>query len=84
MQCCCRFAAIAAATAAAAAQVLSAAAPAAVVCMQRFSVQMLGDLLCSYAEVGLKDEELLKAAAQVCTVVGVPSGLHALQPLLIC
>lgn len=44
---------------------LEAAAPAVAACLGRFSVSMLADLLCSYAEVGVKDEELLKGAAQV-------------------
>jgi hypothetical protein len=71
---------VTAAAAAVIAQVLSAAAPAAVACMQRFSVQMLGDLLCSYAEVGIKDEDLLQAAAQVCTAMH----LFCVTPPLLC
>lgn len=37
--------------------------------MARFSVQMLADILCSYAEIGLKDDTLLQAAAQVCSSI---------------
>lgn len=48
-----------------AAQVLEAAIPAATAALPRFSVQMLADMMCSYAELGIKDEGLLKAAAQV-------------------
>jgi hypothetical protein len=51
-------------------QVLAAAVPAVMNCMARFSVQMLADILCSYAEIGLKDDTLLQAAAQVCGIHG--------------
>lgn len=30
---------------------------------------MLADILCSYAEIGLKDDTLLQAAAQVCSSI---------------
>lgn len=48
-----------------AAAVLQAAAPAAAACLARFSCGMLSDLLWSYGSVGVRDEELLNAAAEV-------------------
>lgn len=44
---------------------LADAAPAALNSLPRFSVGMLADLLWSYAAVGVKDDALLSAAAQV-------------------
>lgn len=46
-------------------QMLADAAPAALNSLPRFSVGMLADLLWSYAAVGVKDDALLTAAAQV-------------------
>jgi hypothetical protein len=50
-------------------QVLAAAAPAAVACLPRFNTGMLADLLWSYAAVGVRDEALVDAVAQVCACV---------------
>ena len=46
-------------------QVLSDAAPAAIHALHRFSVGMVADLLWAYSAVGVKDDALLAAAAQV-------------------
>lgn len=51
-------------------QVLSAAAPLVTSCITRFSLGMLADLLWTHASVGVKDEELLNAAALVSTYNG--------------
>lgn len=58
-------------------QILAAAVPAVINYMPRLSVQMLADILVSYAEVGLKDEALLAAAAQVCWDDRMGLGLHS-------
>lgn len=45
--------------------VLGAAAAPAAACLERFSLGMLADLMWSYAAVGVRDDELLAAAAKV-------------------
>jgi hypothetical protein len=57
-------------------QVLEAAVPAVVQALPRFSVQMLADMLCSYAELGITNDSLLTTAAQVGT-----GRVHAVQYL---
>lgn len=47
-------------------QVLEAAVPAIVDALPRLNMKMLADVLCSYAELGIKDEGMLKAVAEVC------------------
>jgi hypothetical protein len=54
-------------------QVLEAAVPAVVDALPRLNMQMLADVLYSYAVLGIKDEGMLKAVAEVCACVGTQS-----------